>query len=237
MVFLKPKNMPYKSIVQQLRTFAPVLLWMFSTSVACQTLQQNSSMKKQEIRFIPETFNQIELGHLANGQNPCSPLYPKDATDLLWNEILINAPQKIILSPTIHADSIPLIFPVCIASVITARRGAKYAALYDERFQIRELSTGHQYTAKIFDETLLDGNPIATPPWKEESDIEKKQRIADAQRYSDSELDEGFANGEYLNLNLLNYINIQLKPGIYEIYYSVAGLESNKVQVEIVFEE
>lgn len=237
MVFLKPKNMPYKSIVQQLRTFAPVLLWMFSTSVACQTLQQNSSMKKQEIRFIPETFNQIELGYLSNSQTPCSPMYPNDATDDLWNEIIIKAPEKIMIPNTCLKTGIKPTLPVCVAMVITARRGYKHAQLSDEVLHIRNTESNKWITGQIFDETLLDGNPIVPSPVEDDWEKELQKRIKDAQKYTEDELDEGRASGTYRNIDLLKYVDISLEQGIYEIYFSTKGLESNKVQVEIVFEE
>ena len=164
-------------------------------------------------------------------------MYPNDATDDLWNEIIIKAPEKIIIPNTCLKTGINPIFPVCVAMVITARRGYKYAQLSDEILHIRNTESNKWITGQIFDETLLDGNPIVPSPVEDDWEKELQKRIKDAQKYTEDELDEGRASGTYRNIDLLKYVDISLEQGIYEIYFSTKGLESNKVQVEIVFEE
>jgi hypothetical protein len=63
---------------------------------------------------------------------------------------------------------------------------------------------------------------------------ERQQRIEEAQKYSNAELDEGQASGNFFNLNLMDYVVMPFESGIYEIYLSFSGLESNRVKVEIV---
>jgi len=96
-----------------------LMLWVLSTSVSCQTLKQDSVMQNPSIRFLPEIFNELELGYLKAGINPCSPLYPESAISHLRNELRINAPEIIIYSLKIPIDSVQPVIPVCIASVIT----------------------------------------------------------------------------------------------------------------------
>ncbi|MCA1744528.1 MAG: hypothetical protein LC643_02220 [Bacteroidales bacterium] len=205
------------------------------------------------IRFIPETFNDLELGYSSGSHSPCSPLYPDKATRRLTNEALINAPEKIILPSSISLDSIQRsganidyiygvaattlqpVIPVCIARVATSRRGLKYAHLSDEIFYIRKMGSEYWYSGKVYDETLT-GMEIPSPG-REEWEKERKKQIAEAQHYPDDSLNEGSGSGDYRNLNLMLYVDMPFEPGVYELYYSVLGFESNRVQVEIVFDK
>ncbi|MCA1744529.1 MAG: hypothetical protein LC643_02225, partial [Bacteroidales bacterium] len=195
------------------------------------------------IRFIPETFNDLELGYSSGGSNPCSPMYPDDALWHLTNEALINAPEKIILPSSISLDSIQRsganidyiygvaattiqpVIPVCIALVVTRRRGLKYAHLSDEIFHIRKTDSEHWYSGKVYDETLT-GMEIPSPG-REEWEKERKNQIAEAQHYPEDSLNEGNFSGSYKNLNLMLYVDMPFEPGVYELYYSVLGFESN----------
>jgi|GEM_PF-6743169 len=192
------------------------------------------------IRFIPESFNDLELGHFHDGRNPCSPMYPKRATSYLLNELLINVPEKVILPSTVPLDHIKPIIPVCIARVASARRGYKYAHLSDEIFFIRKADSDEWYQGKVYYEEWDEGEipgPSPTPEQMEKEQKELEAKIAEAQQYSDDELNVGNYSGNYRNLNLMQYVDMPFEPGVYEIYYSVLGLESNRVKVEIVFEE
>ena len=225
---------------QQLKAFLALILWMLATSSSCQTLKQVSAMPLPAIRFIPESFNDLELGHFHDGRNPCSPMYPKRATSYLLNELLINVPEKVILPSTVPLDHIKPIIPVCIARVASARRGYKYAHLSDEIFFIRKADSDEWYQGKVYYEEWDEGEipgPSPTPEQMEKEQKELEAKIAEAQQYSDDELNVGNYSGNYRNLNLMQYVDMPFEPGVYEIYYSVLGLESNRVQVEIVFEE
>src|SRR5690554_3339537 len=217
-----------------------LILWMLAASSSCQTLKQDSVMPLPAIRFIPESFNDLEFGNFHDGRNPCSPMYPKKATSYLLNELLINVPEKVILPSTVPLDHIKPIIPVCIASVFTARRGYKYAHLSDEFFYIRKVDSDEWHKGRVYyvfwDEGEIPG-PGPTPEQMEKEEKELQAKIAEAQQYSDDDLNVGSFSGEYLNLNLMQYVDMPFEPGVYEIYYSVLGLESNRVQVEIVFEE
>ncbi|MCA1744905.1 MAG: hypothetical protein LC643_04210, partial [Bacteroidales bacterium] len=77
-----------------IQAFTCFVLWMLSASVSCQTLKQDSVMPITTIRFIPETFNDLEVGAFHDGHNPCSPLYPKSVIGNLMSEALINVPER-----------------------------------------------------------------------------------------------------------------------------------------------
>ena len=222
---------------QQVKSLLPLILWMLTASTSCQTLKQDSAMPVSTIQFIPETFNDLELGFLSSDFNPCSPMYPESAISQLRNELRINAPKRIIYNLKKSGDTVRPVIPVCLASVITLRRTYKYPNLSEEVLFIRRTDSDSWFSGKVFDETLEDGTPIVQPPWQQEMEEEKQKRIEEAQSYSEEELDEGQAGGEYRNLNLMQYVDMPFKPGVYEIYYTLKGLESNRVQVEIVFEE
>ena len=197
-------------------------------------------MPLSAIRFIPECFNELELGNFHNGRNPCSPMYPEEAIWHLMNEILINVPEKIILSTSVPIEHIRPVIPVCIARVATIRRGYKYANLSDEVFNIRKADSDEWYQGKVYYEEWDEGEIPGPSPTPEQLAKEKKElqaKIAEAQQYSDDELNVGSGSGSYRNLNLMQYVDMPFEPGVYEIYYSVLGLESNRVKVEIVFEE
>jgi|SRR5690554_39894 len=232
------------SIILNVRQISKLLfslmLWMLSASTSCQTLKRDTVMSIPTTRFIPETFNDLELGHFHDGRNPCSPLYPKKATRYLLNEILINVPEKVILPISAYGECITPIIPVSTAAVYTALRGAKYAHLSEEVFYIRKADSDEWFIGKVLYEEWDEGEIPGPSPSPEE--LEKKREIrekeiAEAQQFLDDELNEGSASGEYRNLNLMQYVDMPFEPGVYEIYYSALGLESNRVQVEIVFEE
>ena len=227
----------YYLIKQHVRWSFLFAVWTFSISSSCQTLKQNSVMPNPIIRFIPATFNDLELGYLSNSLKPCSPLYPERAISHLRNEVLINAPEKIVISSSLRLDSLQPVIPVCIAFVITEYFGYKYAHLIDEEFHIRKMDSGKSYTGILYDESLLDGSPLAPDPTQEEWGKEREMRVVQAQSYSNDELNGGQASSTYRNLNLMQYVDMPFEPGVYEIYYTLKGLESNRVQVEIVFEE
>jgi hypothetical protein len=200
-------------------------------SVFCQTIK-NTNMKN--IEFIPKEFNNVELGYYETSKNPCSPGYPRDITDVLWNEIVINAPRKIIC--TNSGDTLIPVIPICGAYIVTSRRESKYYEFSARIFHIKKINEANWFTGKIEDKNLQYEFPILPPTYKEDKRQMERERI-EAQNLSDEELDEGQASGNFFNVNLMEYVEMPFEPGIYEIYLSFSGLESNRVKVEIVFEK
>ena len=200
---------------------------------SCGQTTNKNDMKT--IEFIPKKFNDVKLGLYETYKNPCSPGYPRDITDRLWNKIVINAPRKIIYTINNEMDTLIPIIPVCGAHIVTDRRGLKYNDLGASIFHIRKINDENWFTGRIIDKDLQYEFP-ALPPDYEEEQRELEREIAEAQKYADEELEEGQASGGFLNVNLMEYVDMPFEPGKYEIYLSFSGLESNRVFVEIIFQ-
>ena len=83
----------------------------------------------------------------------------------------------------------------------------------------------------------LEEGVIALPLNYEKWEKERLERIKQAQQYSDDELDDDrYSSGSAINVDLMKSVDIQLESGVYEIYLSFCGLESNRARVEIIFE-
>jgi hypothetical protein len=186
------------------------------------------------IKFIPKEFNNVKLGFYETSKNPCSPGYPLNASDFLWNEIVINVPEKIICNVSDSAF-VPVI-PICGAYIIGEKRSYKYVDLWANVLHIKSEGDNVWYTGEIIEPNLEYEYPEPYPG-EEEDKRRTEEEVKKAQKYSDEEIDkkEGQGAGGFFNVNLLDYIKLPFKTGIYEIFMSTCGLESNRVKVEIVF--
>jgi hypothetical protein len=184
------------------------------------------------IKFIPEEFNDIELGYYCTRENSCSPKFSIGMIPV--NTITVNIPQKIIYK--MKDENFEPIIPVCIAYMISERRGYKYSTLPRQILHIKKVGEESIYSGEIVDK---DESLIIVPPNRDMVIKQHKERVKEAQKYSDEELDQGQqqATGGYMNVNLLEYIDISLQSGKYEIHLSFCGLESNRMIVEIVINE
>ena len=186
----------------------------------------------KNIEFIPEYFHQVKLDdNHQSVRHKLTPYYPDSPSLYFKNKIEINIPQKIILRRP--ASEFTPIIPVCGAYVITLRRASKYAHLSAEMLHIRKAGEETWHSGEIIP---LEEGVIALPLNYEKLEKERLERIKQAQQYSDDELDEGNASGSAINVDLMEYVDIQLESGVYEIYLSFCGLESNRARVEIIFE-
>ncbi len=213
-------------------SLSTILLLLSAIFAISCTNKKTTGMKP--IEFIPKEFNDVKLGFNETLENPCSPGYPLDITGFLWNKIVINTPRKIICR--IGNDTLIPVIPVCGAYIITGRRESKYYDLGAWTFHIRKINDKNWFTGEIVDKSENPGIPALPPNYQEEQRELEKERI-EAQSYSEEELEEGQASGGFFNENLMDYVEIPFEPGVYEIYFSTSGLESNRVKVEIVFEE
>ncbi len=193
---------------------------------------QPDAINKENIMFIPREFNDVKLGFNETNIYPTTPNYPEPIFVML-NEIAINAPQKIIIQTNLK--EIKPIIPICGYYVITSRRGLKYA---EEKYlvSIKKVDDKEWVKGEIIERYEYDEYP-ALPPHYYEMEEERLQRIKEAQKYADSELNEGQASGSAFNLNIMEYLSCPFLQGKYEIFVSLSGLESNHVFVEIVFEK
>lgn len=209
-------------------------------ALACIVGGCRQGTNTKEIEFRPKKFNNVKLGEYGQEQNPCSPFYPLDIAFMLWNEIVINAPKKIIYYT--KNDTIIPVIPVCGAHMITDKRDYKYYELAIKTFYIRKLGEETFYSGKMVnyyyyddDDETLDESLLSL--FSEEEEVERQRRIEEAQKYTDEELDHGQSAPIYFNENLMDYVEMPFEPGIYEIYVAKSGLKSNRVKVEIIFKE
>jgi hypothetical protein len=119
--------------------------------------------------------------------------------------------------------------------MIRERRGLKYAHLSTPTIHVRKMGEETWYSGEIVEiySGTLEHPDLPHNYYEEEA--KRQQRIKEAQKYTDEELDEniGQSSGSAININIVNLVNISFEQGIYEIYVSMFGLESNRVKVEI----
>ena len=185
----------------------------------------------KNINFIPEKFNDIKLGYYQAQMNECSPNYPNKIIQL--NTISINIPQTILF---VEAEGFVPIIPVCASYAISLRRIYKYNYLAAKKLHIKKIEEEEIFTGEIV-RKINYGMVSLLPPNYEEQQQRKRQMIEEAQSYGDDELGDGFGGANYININLMEYIDMPFVPGKYEVWLFFNGLESNRVIVEIVFEE
>lgn len=208
------------------KTSAILILWLVLIQGSSCRAQNNM----QSIQFIPKAFHDVKLGFDEHTIHALTPHYP-EPHDVMWNEIAINSPKRIIFSPK-TVDFAPII-PVCAYSVITSRRGLKFIDQIALLIHIKKTDEDEWFTGEIVEEE--DENIVLDD---DERDAEERQeRIKEAQKYTLEELEDSQAACLAININALEYVNIPLTSGFYDIYLSKSGLESNRMQEEIVFEK
>ena len=190
----------------------------------CQTNKKEVKM----IEYIPKEFHTVKLGFHESSENVCTPYFPQTYLKI-DNQIVINVPQKVISN---HQDS--LMIPLCGVYKISERRGLKYEHLSTPIIHVRKIEEETWQTGKIIDQ---NSGFSSERPESEEEESKRQQAIKEAQKYSDDELNEktGYAFGKAINVSIVRYVHIPFEQGIYEVFVSMFGLESNRVQVEIVF--
>jgi hypothetical protein len=192
-----------------------------------KTDKKYENMKNTE--FIPKEFNNIKLGYYETSESISFLQYPEG---IPMNTIIISTPQKILCHIN-NKDFVPVI-PVCAVYEISLERGLKYAHLSAQMLHIRKLDEETVYSGEIENKNIDYGHPIYPPDYEEE-EKERQRMIEEAQKYSDEELDfPGLFEGNVINVNLMEYVDIPFEAGEYEIYLSFSGIESNHTIVEIV---
>lgn len=186
--------------------------------------------KMKPIEFIPKEFNDVELDYPESGENPCSPI---SFYEISINTIVINTPQTIICR--VSQEGFTPIIPVCGICSISSRRADKYDYLSAKVLHIRKTDQDTIYSGKLYDKRPPVDLVIEDPMTPEE-EYEREREREEAKKLSDEELDTGSGWGDYINVNLMEYIEMPFLPGKYEIYMSFWGLESNHTIVEIVME-
>jgi len=184
------------------------------------------------IEYNPKEFHEVKLGYFEQGENSCTPYYPD--TWAVKNQVAINSPKTITYIDEDNCTTIPL----CGIYMIPERRGLKYAHLSTPIIHVKKENEETWQTGEIID-PKKKSNFSTERPESEEEEAKRQQAIKDAQKYSDDQLypKEGSSSGSTFNVNLVEYINMLFEAGIYELYVSMFGLESNRVKVEIIIKE
>lgn len=209
-------------------TFIISLLILVAQHSFCQTQKTNNNM--QAIQFIPKAFHDVKLGLDHNVIHSLTPYYP-ETDDVMKNEIAINIPQKIIFNP--KGDEFTPIIPLCAYFVITSRRGLKFIDQIALLIHIKKTTEEEWFSGEI----IYDDEDELPDDEADREEKRRQERIKEAQKYTLEELEDGQAGADAINVNILDYVKTPLTSGFYEVYMSRSGLESNRMQVEIVFEK
>ena len=188
--------------------------------------KNNKTMKT--IEFIPKNFKKIDFEKMEKEMCPCSPNFPHEINEV--NILKINVPEKIFFHSLDEKKVIPVL-PVCMAYSISILRGLKYHNFSEKTFHIKLEDGDFEYSGDFFNIRAAHKTPYKPIDTSEY----EQQRINDAQKLSDAALDEGVYSRGYLNVNALDYVQMPIKSGKYEVWVSYYGLESNRAEVEIVF--
>ena len=198
--------------------------------VACGCVSGHLISKKDKdmtnIQYIPAVFETVKLGSAETLENSCSPLYGKE---IAINSLYIHTPEKIILA---KEDSAKCIIPLCIRYCVSLRRALKYSDSSRMDITIRRLQGNKVYSGEVR-ENGFEGELLFPDDYDKEAWSEKQAAIAEAQRYSDKELDEGQFSDGWMNINLLEYVDMPFLPGKYEVTVTFYSLKSNRALLEI----
>jgi len=214
-------------------TYPLLLISILFSCCSAVIKKQSQKIKNMEnIQFIPKEFNDIKLGYYETEENCCSPAWISEMRTI--NSIIINTPQKIICDMN-KEDFVPVI-PVCATYSVSLRRGFKYHNLSAKMLYIRKIDDGAIYFGEIVNKDIQYFEYPEPDPYDEEKEKKRLAMVEEAQKYSDMELDQGQLGGGYLNINLMEYVDMPFLPGKYEVWLSFCGLESNHTIVEIIAE-
>ncbi len=180
-------------------------------------------------KFIPAKFENINFESMETEMCPCSPNFPHELNEV--NTVKINVPEKIFFH-SLDEEAIPVL-PVCIAYSKSYLRGVKYCYFSQQKIHIKHENENIVYSADYYDKSTV--NKIPNISIEEEEGRQKETK--EAQKLSDKELDESPYSRGYFNINALDYVQLPIKSGKYEVWVSYYGLESNHAKVEITLQK
>lgn len=193
-----------------------------------------SNKDMNAVQFMPKIFENIDFERVETEMCPCSPNYPHGLNGM--NALKINVPKKIFF----HSEDKKFI-PICIAYTKSTLRELKYHNFSEKMIHIKPKSGKVVYSVKYFDKKSADKIPDISV-----EEIEYwQERSSELQNLSDDELNRTFVFGNilnvyyggYLNINALDYVNLPIISGKYEIWVTYYGLESNHMIIEINLKE
>jgi hypothetical protein len=193
----------------------------------CACVGSKAQTNMQAIQFIPKEFSDVESMFDTNERHSLTPFAPDFFCDM--NIIRINAPQKIIVTAVDFSSK--LIIPLCGFCSVSYKRIAKYWDQKGYLIHIKKVGEEEWFSGKIW--KTRPNNEVIDP----RDEVERKIKIEKAKNYTDDELDEGGAAVKSFNVDVLKFVQFVPESGIYEIYVSTVGLESNHMQIEIAIEK
>lgn len=187
-----------------------------------------------KIKLVPDEFQNRECGYRSVVPNPCTPRFEEGETGLR-----INGPRQMIrykIPSDNQAASVVVrpYLPICFSYKITTKRLYKHDKDSDIVIYIKNKKDEHWSSGVVRYED--EGNNIPGPD--EDGENRKfREEIENAQNYPENALDNGPGFGAAMNLNVLDYVAIQLEPGEYEMYLTNFGLQSNHIMMEVVIKD
>ncbi|PID43879.1 MAG: hypothetical protein CSB48_03585 [Proteobacteria bacterium] len=164
-----------------------------------------NGMSEDGMNYEPEIFKSVSVN--TSAPNACSPTEPGPD----WSGIIISAPDKIEID-VLMADK--EIIPVC---------GYYQAEMRDMvdappmQIHVKNVDSGHQYKGSLLDQDESPEEPLPFP----EEPIDPATLV-------------DMLSASYFNPNVCDYVRFPLTSATYEIYVEYAGMQSNKVSVELV---
>ena len=156
------------------------------------------------MELIPKIFHEVEVNSWE--ENACSPSDPGPE----WSGILINGPEKVILSNS-GSDAI---IPVC------GYYQLDLIDIYDaDPLRINLKLPGSDDFVIGF---IVDNDPSPDEPEPFDTEVNRED-LAD------------LGTDGYFNPNILDFVNIILIPGRYELFVDFGGHQSNVIAFEILF--
>jgi len=198
-----------------------------------------SEVKMKGITFVPEMFNSFDVNQYdISTENACTERLETAETDT----IQLYAPKEIIFDAS--APGFAPAIPVCGNYMLSHGWHLKYHYLPEDMLYIRRVGEDKWHSGKIDRELRLykkfgvHQHPAPRPNQEAEEKLLERLR-KEAQNVTDELLKylSGGASGRNFTENLLDYVDIPLSSGVYEIYMSCYNIKSNKVKVKITFKD
>lgn len=211
-----------------------IIISLLLTSFAGKSILSINQKKKnmENITFIPKEFNEIELGYDCIEMVKTSPGYPNELIKI--NKIAINTPEFINYSD-LDSNFKPIV-PLSAIYVVSSQRTLKYIHLIAKLIHVKNIKSGVEFLGEICkkENPNISEYPLPKPNIAEFLK-EREELIKQAQKLTDEEIDNrGKTIGDFMNINIMEYVDFPFLPGKYEIWLSFSGLESNHTVVEIV---
>lgn len=211
-------------------------IYIFFLFIISIMLGAQKKQIKMHTIYSPREFSEIELGPDKDGRNKMTPVVD---LHLRKPQLNINIPDKIRfidVDTCVHIIDSSFSLPVCGESLVTRKRLCYFGEQLNPTLHISIVDDEKWYRSEYDEKPILDDLII---DHEEEDMLEFKNEMIEAKKSGIDEIDiwEGTLNSTGFNLNLFEVIkNMPIKSGLYEVYVTQYGLESNHEKVELIFE-